>query len=135
MKNAWFYKYLPLYWPIYLFFSPVSLFHFCKFLLIFSLLVICLLFIGTMGSTELCFYRHCVVVVLLQMTRASSGINLSLTPIALAILSMPVIVRNKKMDRILRPLFLRFLVTLLLFYSHHKYFYQSNLKKKAFNRT
>lgn len=49
-----------------------------------------------MGSTGLCFYRHCAVAVLLQMTTASSGINLSLTPIALAILSMPVIVRNKK---------------------------------------
>lgn len=43
--------------------------------------------------------------------------------------------KKQKMDRILRPLFLRFLLTLLLFYSHHKYFHQSNLKKKTFNRT
>lgn len=38
--------------------------------------------------------------------------------------------KKQKMDKILRPLFLMFLVTGLLFFSCHKYFYQSNPKRK-----
>lgn len=77
--------------------------------LLFSLFVTgLLLFIGAMGSTGLCFYGHCVVMFLLQMITPSSGINVSLTLIALAISSVPGIIRINNMDKILIPLFLRF---------------------------